>query len=212
MARNPLFDSVGALIQLGVSLTERGVDAGAMAIAKKVEERDAMVEVPVIYSSDYRLKLADATRWLEEDGFKVEAIIAQPDIEYKDCADLEVVASNYKLKQRVEPGTRIILRYVTSEVIEASQALFDEAERQKADTEQKKAEKQAKRAEKRADQAKRIKQNINKATDSVQSGFSKAVLKTQKGIDEIAQKRLDKRKLAEENDASDTLSDSVDMK
>lgn len=169
-----LAEAVGVkdLVQLGVSLTQQGVDAGTKAYAIKAEQRKALVEMPEIYSSDYRLKLEDAKRWLEEDGLKPEAIIVQPDIAYKDCSDLEVVASNYKLKQKVKPGTRIILRYVTSEVIEASQKLFEESERQKAEVKQKKAEQTIKN-----------KQNVDKAVANVQQGFNDAVANTQKGIE-----------------------------
>jgi 2',3'-cyclic-nucleotide 2'-phosphodiesterase (5'-nucleotidase family) len=154
-----LVDTLGVkdIVQLGTSLAQQGVDA-----------RGSLVEVPEMYVSDYRLKLEDATRWLEEDGLKVEAVIVQPAIEFKDCSDLEVVASNYKLKQKVKPGTRIILSYVNSEVIEASRKLFEESERQKAEDEQMKADK-------KAEQAMKNKQNIDKTVTAVQNGFGSAI-------------------------------------
>ena len=178
-----LVDAFGVkdLVQLGVSLTQQGVDAGSKAYAKKAEEKSALVEVAEIYSSDYRLKLEDAKRWLEEDGLKVEAVVAQPAIAYKDCSNLEVVASNFKLKQKVKPGTRIILKYVTTEVIKASRKLFAESERQKAEAEQKKADRQAERAEK-------TKQTLDKTAATVQRGFSGATAAAKKGIGGILSK------------------------
>jgi len=161
-----LVDAVGVkdLVQLGASMAHRGVDAGSKAYAKKSEERSALVEVPEMYSSDYRLKLDDAIRWLEEDGLRAEAVILQPDVAYKDCSDLEVVATNYKLGKKVKVGTRIILKYVTSDVIEASRKLFDDAESQKAE------------------QAMRNKENIDKTVANFQQGFGNVATSTQKGI------------------------------
>jgi len=168
-----LADALGVkdIVQLGVSLTQRGIDAGANAYTKKAEEKDSLVEIAELYSDDYRVKLEDAKRWLEEDGLKVEAVIVKPDIAYKDCLDLEVVATNFELKQKVKPGTRIILKYVTSEIIDASKMLFEESERQKADEKQLKAEQTAMK-----------KESINKAVTSVKSGLSDVVSSTSKGL------------------------------
>lgn len=182
-----LVDVLGVkdIVQLGVSLTQQGIDAGAKAYAGKAEERKALVEIAEIYASDYRLKLEDAKRWLEEDGLRVEAVVVQPDIAYKDCSDLEVVATNYQLKQKVKPGTRIILKYVTSEVIEACQKLYDESERQKAEVEKQKAEKQAEKAKEKAEQDAKNKQKLDEAVANVRSGFNHAVSSTQKGIEGV---------------------------
>ena len=166
-------DALGVkdLVQLGVYLTQQGIDAGSKAYTKRAEERSALVEVPELYSNDYRLKLDDARRWLEEDGLKVEAVVVQPDIAFKDCSDFEVVATNYELKQKVKPGTRIIVKYVTSEVIEASQRLYDEIESQKIEDNQRKAEQAAKK-----------KENFDKTVTNVQHGISGVVTNAQKGI------------------------------
>jgi len=179
-----LIETVGVndSVKLGVSMTRRGVDAGSKAVAKKSEERSTLVEVPEMYSSDYRLKLEDAKRWLEEDGFRPEAVVVQPNIIYKDCAEFEVVATNYKLGKKVKPGTRIILRYVTSEVIATSQEMFIESEKHKAETEREKAENQAVRAEIRAGHAVKNKQNLDKTVATVQHGLNDAIASTQKGV------------------------------
>ncbi|MCL2547252.1 MAG: hypothetical protein FWE06_08720 [Oscillospiraceae bacterium] len=143
---------INDIVKLGLDLT-----------AKKVEERSTRIEVAEVYSSDYRLKLQDAKRWLEEDGLRVEPVVPQPDIAYKDCSEYEVVATNFKLKQKVAPGTRVILRYVTAEVIEASQKLFDEMENQKA----------GKSTEMTEERTGRIKQNLNEKVESVKKVFTK---------------------------------------
>ena len=178
-AASGLIDSVGVkdLIQLGVNMTQRGIDAGAKAYAKKDEERELLVEVPEVISSDYHLKLDDAIRWLEEDGFRAEAVVVKPDVSYKDCEDLEVVATNYELKKKVKPGTRIILRYVTSDVIEASQELFEESEKQKAEAMQNKTK-----------QAKLNKEKREKTVANVQKGVGNVLTSTQKGIKNVVGK------------------------
>ena len=164
-----LIDALGVkdLVELGTSLMQQGVD-----------ERKSLVEVPEVYAADYRLKLDDAKRWLEEDGLKVEAVVVQPDIAFKDCSDLEVVATNYTSKQKVKPGTRIVLKYVTSEVIDASRKLFEESEK-------KKVEEQAEKAKKKAEQNAKIKQNLGNAAAKIQHGADKAATNTKKGVTKI---------------------------
>jgi len=168
-----LVDVLGVkdLVQLGASLTQQGIDAGSKAYAKRAEEKDALVEIAEVFSEDYRLKLDDAKRWLEEDGLRAEGVVVQPSIEYKDCSEFEVVASNYKLGNKVAPGTRIILKYVTAEVIKASQRLFEESEQEKEKNSQKKTENAVKN-----------KQALDKTITNVQSGFSNLVTSTKKGI------------------------------
>jgi len=163
------------------------VDAAIKAYNRINEEKKTLIEVPEIYSSDYRLKLEDAKRWLEEDGFKVATVIAQPAIRFKDCSDLEIVYTNYKPKQKAKPGTRIILKYVTSEVIEASCRLFDESEKQKAEAKQKKAEK-------KAEQAIKKKQILDNAVANVQHGIGDAVTSAQKGIEGVFSNLPNKKK------------------
>ena len=180
-----LIDSVGVkdLVQLGVSMTNKGVEAGTKAYAKKSEERSALVEVPEMYSNDYRLKLDDAKRWLEEDGLRAESVIVQPNVAYKDCSDMEVVATNFKLKKKVKPGTRIILRYVTLDVIEASKELFIEAEKKKAEEEHQKLEAQTEKDERKSEKAKKNRESLDKTVGNIQDGLTSAVKGTRKGFD-----------------------------
>ena len=179
-----LMETVGVkdLVQLGVSMTHKGVDAGARAVAKKSEERSSMVEVAEVYSSDYRLKLDDAKRWLEEDGLRAEAVVVKPDVAYKDCSEFEVVATNYELGKKVKPGTRIILRYVTSDVIAASQELFNKSEYEKAEIEQIRAKTQIEKAEKKAEQSAKTKQKLDETLTNVQHGLGGVVSSAQKGM------------------------------
>ena len=171
------------LVQFYTSVANRGIDAGANAVSSIVEDRKALVEVAEVHSDDYLVTVDEARRWLEEDGLKVEPVVAKPNVTYKDCADSEVVATNFKLGEKVKPGTRIILRYVTSEVVEASQKLYEEAEREKVELEQQKAEKAA-----------QSKQAFNNKVKGVQQGIGGAAKKTQEGVKGIFSKIPKKKK------------------
>ena len=162
------------LIQLGASLTQQGINVGTKVYVKKAEENKALVEIPEIYSSDFRLKLKDAMDWLKEDGLNAAPVIVQPNIKFKDCSDLEIVGTNYKLGKKVKPGTRIILKYVTTDVIEDSRKLFDESERQKAEAKQKKAEQSAKN-----------KQKLEQTVANAQQGLNDAVTNTKENIEGV---------------------------
>lgn len=173
---------VGDLIKLGVSLTEKGIEAESKRIAKKVEEKESLVQIAEVHSSDYHVKLADAKRWLEEDGLKVEAVVVKPDIAFKDCVDMEIVATNFKLNQKVKPGTRVILKYVTTEVIDASQKIFDEVEKQRMDAEEEKVAKKLEQAQKRAEQNEKSKLKLSETVSAVKGGIKDATASAQKGI------------------------------
>ena len=171
-----LVDSLGItggvsdLIKLGTSIVEASV-----------EEKNSLVSVAEIYGSDYRLKLDDATRWLEEDGLKVEPVIVQPNIEYKDCSEFEVVATNFELGAKVSPGTRIIVKYVTSEVIEISQQMYSEAKQAELEIEQDKINRKEARATKN-------KETLDKTVSGFKSGFGKIVNATKEGVSKIKNK------------------------
>ena len=154
---------VSELAKLGEELARKGIEAHA-----------DKVEVPEIYGSDYRLTLDEAKRWIIEDGLNPEPVVAKPDIAYKDCQDMEVVATNFQLKQKVKPGTRIILRYVTAEIIEASKKLYDDLEKERADVEQKKVDDLEELARKKAEQREKNKEKINTVAVGFQQGVNEA--------------------------------------
>ena len=141
--------------------------------------------MPELYAEDYHVKLDEAKRWLEEDGFRAEAVVVKPNIIYKDCENYEVVGTNYSLKDKVAPGTRIILRYVTTEVIEASRRLFEEAEQAQAEAEQTKLEEQAAKTAKRAEQAETVKQRIGDTASTAQRGIGIAATTVQSGAKSV---------------------------
>lgn len=162
-------DAAKALVDIGASLLKRGAEAGIVNINEKIEDNKTLIEIPELYSKDFILTLEEATRWLEEDGLKVRSVVAKPDINYKDCKDTQVVDSNPKLKQKVKPGTRVILQYVTTEVIEDSKKLFNESEKLKAD-----------KADKKAAQAAKNKETLNEAVANVKQSVENVISKISK--------------------------------
>lgn len=196
-----VIDAVGIkdLVQLGGTLTQQGIEAGTKARANRMEEKKSLVKIPDISHQDYEVSLDDAKRWLEEDGFRVEAVSVKPNAKYRECTENEVVATNYRRNQKVKRGERIILQYVTAETIAASRRLFEESERIKHEKLQMKSEIKAQR---KADQTRLKeeksavgKQKIDKVTGDVQQGLSDAVKNTQEGVKKIVSKVRRREKL-----------------
>ena len=176
---------ISGLVNLGLSLAEKGVDVGSKYYTKKAEEKDSLIKIPEVLSPDYRVNLNDAIRWLEEDGLKAESVVVKPDIAYKDYADMEVVATNYKLNKKVKPGTRIILKYVTAEVIKASKELFEESEKLRIVTEEEKQAQKEKKAQKKVEQGIKNREKLDETVTTVKEGLNDVVANTQKGFSKV---------------------------
>ena len=145
-------------------------------------EKTNLVEVPELYDEDYRVKLDEAKRWLEEDGLRVESVVVQPRAEYRDYTDMEVISTNYSMKDKVKPGTRIIVKYITTEVIEESQRLYDESEQIKLEEEQQLADKKAAKVEKRQ-------QNRENTVSALKKSASNAVIGTKNAFKKPTSKK-----------------------
>ena len=107
-------------------------------INEKKEADKNLVKVPDLYLKNSRMSIEEAKDAMERKGLKVILNdINKPNIKYKDCVDLQVVKIHPKCNQKVELGSHIIIKYVTSDVIEKSKKLFDEIERKKAEKKEK---------------------------------------------------------------------------
>ena len=124
----------------------------APAIITAIEElMDKFPDVPgkvvipqLSYDSGPRLKLDEAVMALTNSGLKAipsELALKEADPKYKDCFDSQVVGSSLKGKQKAQAGMSVIVKYITQEVIDESQRLFEKAEEQKAIEKRVKAEK-----------------------------------------------------------------------
>ena len=126
-------------------------EAAQNAIESKIETQSNLIEVPQICDKDFPLSLEQAVELLESYGFKVTAVKMQSqnaDVKYRQCFDSQVIVSVPKPKQKVSPDTRIILKYITQDIIDESQRLYEVAEQRKNESAEARSIKHAKRKEK----------------------------------------------------------------
>lgn len=156
---------VGAVTPLAVELIDR--------IPKKEEvaPSEELISMPELCSKKFPLKLDEAKALLESRGLKalpIEVRLRDACPKYKDCFELQVVGSDRKPNAKVKPGDTVIVQYVTQEVIDESQRIFDEAEQQKAALKQE-------RAAKRAEQMERAKVAARDAAEKAKAGVKKMI-------------------------------------
>jgi hypothetical protein len=159
-------DIANALVVVSTALAifEPVINAAAKTVKEKVKERKDLVDIPELYSRGLPIKLERAIILLEECKLKVEPVaIRDANIKYKDCFDLQIVGSKPKHKQKVKPGTLVFLKYVTSEVIEESQKLFDKSEKYKAEV-------RLEKANKRLEQKEKNKKMVDDVITNIQQG------------------------------------------
>ena len=134
-----------------------------------IENRKSLITIPELYGSDFTLGLKQAKELLDHyhlESMDVKLSVQEAKEEYRNCFDSQVVDSKPKHKQKVQPGTVVVLRYVTSEVIEESQRLFEESEKQKSKLE-------ADKILKRSEQQEKAKEVITDTMEKTKKGFSK---------------------------------------
>ena len=116
-------------------------------VAEEIEKQNDLISVPDTYAKGFPLTINQALDLVSSADLKAtacELTIKEADPKYKDCVESQVIASNPPQRKKVKPGSMVFLKYITQDVIDESQRLFDEQEKQKAET---KAEKAAKFAE-----------------------------------------------------------------
>lgn len=137
------------------------------------------VIIPELYRKGFPIDLEQAEELLTERGLKVSKSklrMKEADPKYRDYEDTQVIDSNPKQGVKVKIGTTVCLRYITAEVIEESQKIFDDSVRIKQETkEQKAAEKQEKKE--------RLKESVSETMDSAKSGLEKIFKKDRKAIE-----------------------------
>jgi hypothetical protein len=146
------------------------VKIGADALSGKIEENKKLIEIPQVVFSEGYIKLDEAKREMEAAGLDFRELAARENAAYKDCSDFDIVGTNYKDRQKVPPGTRVVLYYVTAEVIEKSKRLFEGAERLNA-------EKKERGQQMLNDALENTKRGFLGAADSAKKGFGKLLNK-----------------------------------
>lgn len=168
--------AVGGLITAVTPLVEKAIDN---AQNKPTEKIDTKVIIPELYRKGFPIDLEQAEELLTERGLKVSKSklrMKEADPKYRDYEDTQVIDSNPKQGVKVKIGTTVCLRYITAEVIEESQKIFDDSVRIKQEAkEQKAAEKQEKKE--------RLKESVSETMDYAKSGLEKIFKKDRKAIE-----------------------------
>lgn len=140
-----------ALVASVLPLVKPAIDAVHDYADKTIEERKKLIAVPELYSKEYPLTIEQATELLSSCGLKampVKISIKDSDIQFRHCFDSQVIKTHPKAKQKIEPGSSVLIKYITQEVIDESVRLFEESEKQKIQAALEKSEKRSERKEK----------------------------------------------------------------
>ena len=168
--------AVGGLITAVTPLVEKAIDN---AQNKPTEKIDTKVTIPELYRKGFPIDLEQAEELLTERGLKFSKSklrMKEADPKYRDYEDTQVIDSNPKQGTKVKIGTTVCLRYITAEVIDESQKMFDDGVRIKREAkEQKAAEKQEKKE--------RLKESVSETMDTAKSGLEKIFKKDRKAIE-----------------------------
>lgn len=152
-----------------VPLVKPAIEAVRDYADKTIEERKKLVVVSKLYSSEYRTTSEQAVEILTSLGLKAvlsPTLIDDADGKYRNCINNQVIKSEPKARQKVEPGTTVRVLYITQEVIDESRCLFNESEKRKAEL---LLEKSIKRSE-RKEKTKRV---VSDVADTVKRGVGK---------------------------------------
>lgn len=154
--------TVVTVVPVVAPLVEKLVDELTVRLFPKSE----LVMIPPLYDKGFPIKLDEAVESLKIAGLKPiisKLDIKEADAKYRDCFVLQVVSSNPEHKQKAPVGSGVIIKYITKEIIDESQRIFEELERQKAEDKQLKTEKR----EQQIEQAQKI---VSDAASSAKNG------------------------------------------
>ena len=153
-------------------------------IAKKVADKaiddkphsDDNIKIPELYRKGFLLDVNQAIELLESYGLKgvpSKVTIKEAAVKYKDYSDNQVIDSSPKQGTSVKPGTIVYLKYITADVIDASQKIFD-------DIQQTKEEAKARKVEAKREHREKVKNDISKTVDSAKNSVGHAIRKIRK--------------------------------
>ena len=126
------------------------IDKVEPLVVKKESDGTGSVTIPSLYDAGFPLTLEQASELLTNYGFKVlpsQIPMSQAASKYRACFDHQVIDSKPKQGQKAEAGSTVFVKYITKDVVEASQLIFEEEEKHKEEVKQAKAEKRAARVE-----------------------------------------------------------------
>lgn len=165
---NKIVSSVSTATTL-LTVAKPVVDTIQDYTSKTIEERKRLISVPELYSKEYPLSVEQAVELLNNCGLKstlIKTSIDDADIKYRKYFASQVISTKPKGKQKVEPGTMVLVKYITQEVIDESQKIFEELEAKKNGAALQKKNKHLEREQ-------RTKQIMQDARNKVQKVFRK---------------------------------------
>lgn len=119
-------------------------------INKSLDEHRKLVVIPELYAEGFPLPLDKAIELLNELGLKhqlVELSVKDASSNYRDCFDTQVIETLPAAKQKVKPGSNVLIKYITQDVINRSAELWKKEEHKRKLAEKEKIAKQAERKE-----------------------------------------------------------------
>ncbi|MCD7777643.1 MAG: PASTA domain-containing protein [Clostridiales bacterium] len=153
-------------------------------VNEKIEERKRLVTVPEVGDSKFPLSLEQATELINKNGLEVMSIaisVTDADKKYRNYINNQVVETKPKSGQKVEPGSSVLVKYITQEVIDESKHIYEESENQKA-------QKIQERLEKKAQKAQKAKERSEQKAQKAQEQLEKKIQKAQRAQEQLAQK------------------------
>lgn len=118
-----------------VPLAKPIIDTANKQINESAEAHRQLIPVPELYSKGFPLTVEQSIKLLEEKGFTYELIsltLNDACEKYRNCFDLQVIETLPSAKQKAKPGSRILVKYITQEVIDKSIKIFEENEERRA--------------------------------------------------------------------------------
>lgn len=110
---------------------------------EKLPKKETVI-VPPIYGEAHQFTISDAEKVLSDRGLAIRPIklpLREASVKYRNCFDSQVVDSEPKPKQKAKIGDTVLVWYITQDVIDESQKIFDEDQKQKCETKQGKVQK-----------------------------------------------------------------------
>lgn len=125
------------------------VDSALSVIAEMIKRYLERGTMPELYSKHLAMHTDRAEDILKGCGLNyvlVPMTVKNASVLYKDCFDGEVIHTIPRPHVKIQPTETVIVSYITQEVIDKSIALYDEAEKAKAEKlKQKQEKKEAKK-------------------------------------------------------------------
>lgn len=129
----------GTIISGAVALADgvKAIKPVAELVDKKIDKRNELIELPEIPDRNTLMTVDMAEILVRDKGLSVFRHEIKPNRKYRNYVENEVVKMNRRSRQKVKPGTQIIVYYVTDRIIEESKKLQDVYLKQKAENKKK---------------------------------------------------------------------------